>query len=146
MYTINQSMNIYFANVLIEIDIVVLMLILPHSEDSHRQGCFRDWYTLLVEILQYYSKAERKNKTSAKKQILNQCNKSKSVFQPDSRYYLAGWQQSWARFRCSLCSCSNMCRVRAWTCNHVHHPHCHINLAEHHKVQLLELNKNIGQC
>ena len=39
---INQSINIYFENVLIDIDIVVLMLVSSHFQDSHRQACFRD--------------------------------------------------------------------------------------------------------
>ena len=38
--SINQS--IYSVNVLIGIDTVMLMLILLHSQDSHRQACFRD--------------------------------------------------------------------------------------------------------
>ena len=38
----NQSINIYFENVLIDIDIVVLMLVSSHFQDSHRQACFRD--------------------------------------------------------------------------------------------------------
>jgi hypothetical protein len=40
--SINQSINIYFENVLIDIDIVVLMLVSSHFQDSHRQACFRD--------------------------------------------------------------------------------------------------------
>ena len=40
--SINQSINIYFENVLIDIDIVMLMLVSSHFQDSHRQACFRD--------------------------------------------------------------------------------------------------------